>query len=319
MPFITCADRRIQAGGGSVLDSLENAGIQIPNSCRTGHCQSCLVHLKSGAPQPLSQLGLNRRQRKLNYFLACQFEPDTDIEVELLDERQRRRATLLEKTVLNPRVLRARLQAPIDWRPGQYLTLWRNAASGRIYSIASLPEDGHIELHLRRRNGLVSGWLEHELGPGDECEISLPQGNCHYSPTMPGQPLVLVGSGTGLAPVYGVLRQALAEGHHGSITLYASASTPEMLYLQQHLRRLAELHPGLSVVPVVRRNPENSGGVVTGELPDILRERHPRLRGSLVYLCGAPQLVEELREQCFMQGAHFSDIFCDGFEGYEGD
>ncbi|MFV8818408.1 2Fe-2S iron-sulfur cluster-binding protein [Haliea sp. E17] len=317
MPTITCADRCIETGGGSVLDSLERAGIQIPNSCRSGHCQSCVVHLKSGETKPLAQLGLNLRQRRLNYFLACQYQPDTDIEVELLDDRQRRRATLLEKTVLNERVMRIRLQAPIDWRAGQYLTLWRNGASGRIYSIASLPEDGYIELHLRRRNGLVSGWIENELVPGDECEIGLPQGDCHYSPTMPGQPLVLVGSGTGLAPVYGVLRQALADGHHGTITLYACAGEPDTLYLQGQLRRLAGTHPGLSVVPVVRRNPQQHGDVVTAELEELLEQRHPRLRGSLIYLCGPPGMVARLREQCFMQGAHYSDIFFDSFEPFE--
>ncbi len=316
MPFITCADRRIESGGGSVLDSLERAGIRIPSSCRSGHCRSCVVHLKSGSPGPNAQFGLNNRQRKLNYFLACQYQPDKDIEVELLDDTHRRPATLVEKSLLNEQVLRVRLQAPIDWRAGQFLTVWRDDAIGRIYSIASLPEDGYIELHLRRRNGLVSGWLEHELAPGENCEISLPRGDCHYSPAMPGQPLVLVGAGTGLAPIYGVLRQALADGHHGPITLYTCAGAPELLYLQDNLERLAAQYPALQVLSVVRRNPRGQENVITADLARLIEQQHPRLRGCLVYLCGPPDMVQQLREQCFMQGAHHCDIFFDGFEPY---
>ncbi|TGD75077.1 2Fe-2S iron-sulfur cluster binding domain-containing protein [Mangrovimicrobium sediminis] len=314
MPVITCQERRIACGDDDVLHSLERAGIEIPSSCRTGHCQSCLAQLKQGELTARAQRGLNERQRALNYFLTCQYRPRDDIEIELLDTHSRRHATLVEKHVLDSRVLRVRLEAEVDWRAGQYLTLWRNTKRGRVYSIASLPAEGCIELHMRRRGGQISGWVEHQLQVGEECAISLPRGDCYYSPAMPGQPLVLVGIGTGLSPVYGVLKQALADGHHGEITLYACAGEPGQLYLLRELRALDDDAGRLNIIPVVRRQAAQLDGALQADITQLLAHNHPSLRGHLVYLCGTPALVAHLQYQSFMQGAHHSDIFCDPFE-----
>ncbi len=314
MPVIICQERRIDSRGDDVLQSLERAGIGIPSGCRTGRCQNCLAQLKGGSPPPLAQRGLNSRQRDLNYFLACQYQPESDIEIELLDLNCRRTAILVEKQELNARVLRVRLRAEVDWRAGQYLTLWRTPLKGRPYSIASRPEEGFMELHVRRRGGLVSGWLEHELDTGDECLVSLPRGDCFYSPAMPGQSMVLVGMGTGLSPVYGVLKQALVDGHHGDICVYACAGEPGHFYLLRELQALSAQSERLRVVPVVRRDADRLADAQQEDVAALLASRHPNLRGQLVYLSGEPAQVARLHYQCFMQGAHPGNIFSDPFE-----
>lgn len=299
----------------NLLDGLERAGVEAPSSCSSGICHGCMAQALSGTVPPDAQRGLTDHQRRLNYFLTCQCYPEADLQFTLAGNlNARTAATLVDKRVLNQRVLRVRLQAEIDWRAGQHIILWRTPTRGRTYSLASTPEEGFLELHVRRRpNGLVSHCLEHQLGIGEQIQISPATGDTYYSPAMPGQPLLLVGTGTGLAPLSGILKQALNDGHHGEIFLYAAAGEPHQLYLCDELNALAEHHRDFHYYPVVHRNQNNLPNLLQGDLVDLIPRRHPKLRRFLVYLCGAPTMVEALQKYCFFNGAYMEDIFIKTF------
>ncbi|MEE2730613.1 MAG: 2Fe-2S iron-sulfur cluster binding domain-containing protein [Pseudomonadota bacterium] len=316
MPTITYQHQQITLESGeNLLEGLEHAGVEVPCSCSSGVCHGCMAQALAGTVPAEAQMGLSANQRRLKYFLTCQCYPKDDLQFTLAGNLEARTtATLVDKQVLNQRVLMVRLQADIDWRAGQHTILWRTETRGRAYSIASSPDDGFVELHVRRRpNGLVSHWLEHELAVGDQCQISPATGDTYYSPAMPGQPLLLVGTGTGLAPLTGVLRQALNDGHHGEIYLYAAAGEPQYLYMVDELRALAQQHADLHYFPVVHRNPERQPDLLLGDLVELIPQRHPRLRRHLVYLCGAEPMVEFLKEYCFYRGALMEDIFIKTF------
>ena len=130
---------------------------------------------------------------------------------------------------------------------------------------------------------------------------------------MPNQPVLLIGTGTGIAPLYGILKQALSAGHHGGIIFYAAAGDPDQLYLREELTTLADRHSDFRYVPVVHRNSGNQPDLLEGDLIDLIPRRHPQLRHYLVYLCGAPAMVETLKERCFMNGVLMEDIFTNTF------
>lgn len=316
MPTITVEDRQINLDSNiNLLESLERAGIEVPCSCSSGICHGCMAQVLEGNVPEAAQAGLSNNQRRLNYFLTCQCYPQADLRISLasgLDQRSQ--ATLIDKQIVNPRVMVARFKADIDWNAGQHIIVWRTATRGRTYSIASSPDDGYVELHVRRRrNGLVSHWLEHILEVGEQCQLSTPAGDCYYSPAMPNQPVLLIGTGTGIAPLYGILKQALSAGHHGKITLYAAAGEPYQLYLVEELTALAAQHPDFEYIPVVHRNTYSLPNLLEGDLVDLIPQRHPNLRKHLVYLCGAPDMVDALRQQCFLNGALMEDIFTNTF------
>ena len=316
MPIITYEDQQISLNSGeNLLDSLENSGFEVPCSCSSGVCHGCMAQALEGKIPAAAQMGLSANQRRLNFFLPCQCYPDSDLHFTLASNLEARSsATLIEKRILNQRVLLARFKVDIDWRAGQHIIIWRTETRGRTYSIASSPDDGYVELHVRRRpDGLVSHWLEHELEVGDQCQFSPATGDTYYSPAMPGQPVLLVGTGTGLAPLSGILRQALNDGHHGEIHLYAAAGEPQFLYMMDELKALAEQHPDLHYHPVVHRNPDNVPDVLLGDLIELIPQRHPKLRRHLVYLCGAQPMVDVLKEHCFYAGALMDDIFIKTF------
>lgn len=299
----------------TLLSAFERAKVALPNACGTGLCQLCLMVARRGKIPAEAQIGLDNRQLKANMFLACCCKPAGDLVVSLPDDDFFNQGELIDAVPLNNEVLRVRIKSKMKWEAGQYTTVWRTKSVGRPFSIASLPGCGYIELHMRRRHdGVVSRWLEEKLKPGDIIRLSEAKGYCYYSVPDDSKPMVLAGTGTGLAPLYGILQEALANGHRGKITLYAAVGRPSQLYLVKELTRLATRHSNFYYVPVVRRKAKALEGTLEGDLIKIVTERHAEPAGHYIYLCGAPDLVSTLKRKLFRQGASANHIFADAFE-----
>ncbi|BDC49911.1 ferredoxin [Bryobacterales bacterium F-183] len=316
MPSITFDGRDCEVlPGETVLDCLLRSGIAVPHSCKAGACQSCLMKAGSAAGLADAQAGLKDTLRAQGYFLACSLRPLEDLAVALPGGEVRTAARITGLEALNETVLRVRLRTeePFAYFAGQYLSLVREDGLARSYSLASLPNEGDLELHVRRiPGGAMSEWLHREAPEGNTVWLQGPAGNCFYVPGKPEEPLLLVGTGTGLAPLYGIVRDALAQGHTGPIWLFHGALTPSGLYLTQELQQLAERYPNLRYVRAALRD-GGADGVENGELDACIRARLPKLAGFKAYVCGDPALVNSLRKKLFLAGVASKAIYADAF------
>jgi NAD(P)H-flavin reductase/ferredoxin len=299
----------------SVLDGLLRQGVNVPHSCRAGACQSCLMRAERGEVPAKAQVGLKETLKAQGYFLACACRPENELEVAGAGAELRvpARITALER--LSDSVLRVRLRPEerFEYRAGQYLSLLRADGLARSYSLASLPNEEELELHVRRvTGGLMSEWLFEAARLGDVLDLQGPTGECFYVPGRPEQPLLLAGTGTGLAPLYGVVRDALAQGHTGPIWLFHGAVEASGLYLVEELRALQSRYTQLQYRPSVLRGPERVG-VSVGALDVLLKEACPRPVGWRAFLCGAPDLVLSLRKKLFLAGLSLKEIHADAF------
>jgi CDP-4-dehydro-6-deoxyglucose reductase len=300
--------------GESVLDCLLRNGIKASHSCKAGACQTCLVKGSGGDIPEVAQAGLKDTLRAQGYFLACAHRPKGDLRVSPAGSEQRTPARISDLTALNDFVLRVRMRAegPFDYYAGQFISLCRDDGLARSYSLASLPSENELELHVRRiPGGAMSEWL-HQQVRDTPVWLQGPAGNCFYVPGKPEEPLLLAGAGTGLAPLYGILRDALLRGHSGPIWLFHGARDPSGLYLRSELIALAEAHPNFHYVRSVLRD-GNDNEIETGLLDQCILGRFPKLAGWKGYVCGDPQLVNSLRKKLFLAGMASRAIYADAF------
>ncbi len=305
------------APGQSVLDGLLEGGVPIPHACRNGVCQTCLMRAVEGTPPPAAQKDLPPTLTLRNYFLACVCHPTEDLTVALPAEAETTiPATVRKLKRLNDEILEISLEAhaSMDYRPGQFVHLFRDRELGRSYSIASVPaHEEHLKVHVRRLpKGRVSGWIHEQLRVGQTVELRGPSGNCFYVPGKPEQPLLFIGTGSGLAPLFGIIRDALHRGHTGPLRLYHGSRDIQGLYLAGELRDLARDYSQFDYVPCLS-GPEVSAHHAAGRAHDVALAEIPELKGWRVYLCGHPEMVQQAQMRAFLAGASLQEIHADAF------
>ncbi|MBW8192528.1 2Fe-2S iron-sulfur cluster binding domain-containing protein [Neiella marina] len=300
----------------SVLDGLLRAGHQIPYGCRGGSCQSCMMQCTQGDIPAPAQQGLTAAQKELGYFLACSCTPQSAMAVALKPPAEKVIAPIIDKQQLNDDVVQLRVKAELAYRAGQFVKLFRNGVVSRSYSLASVAGiDDYLEFHIKRvEGGKFSTWAYDELAIGDEIALEGPSGECFYSVTDPQQPMLLAGLGTGLAPLYGIVRDALLNHQHqGPIQLVIGARTSEQLYLLSELQALASSHSNLTVHCIAQHVTAAPRPIEQANIYEFCQQLVPDCKGYKVFLCGADSFVKKLKKQCFLAGANMADISADAF------
>jgi len=318
MTIVTFENEHYELDSGeSVLEGLQRHGVSIPSSCCSGICQTCLLFAVNGTLPSEAQKGLKPTLQKQNYFLACICKPTVDIEIALPGDEVRPRipTRVVQKEFLNADIFRLRLacEEPFEYFPGQFIRLYHPDGLVRSYSLASISEDKILELHIRHLpDGKMTTWLKEQVNTGDKLEIDGPSGDCFYLTGKEQQSLLMIGTGTGLAPLYGIIRDALQKGHQGPIHLYHGSHQPESLYLVTELKTLAEQYSNFHYTPCVSSE-QPIEGYEKGRANDVALENHSDLKDWKIYLCGHPEMVATTKKRAFLAGTSLSAIYSDPF------
>ncbi len=302
----------------TVLKTLLRNNMQAPYGCKAGVCQCCLMRSLDNAPPEKSQVGLKDTQQKQNYFLACLCQPENDMTVALPNTKSAwLEAEVIEKTDLSTNIIFLKLKSkePLAFFAGQFVNLRRDDGVIRSYSIANSHNAEHaLEFHIRiLPNGQFSRWVADELTIGRTLSLSHAQGDCHYVEGKTEQSLLLIGTGTGLAPLYGIIRDALStHNHQGEIHLFHGSHDVTGLYLEEKLTVLTQKYPNFHYTPCLSGK-VNDEKYTQGRANDIALQKFPKLNGWRVYLCGQPEMVNNAKKMAYLQGASLSSIYADAF------
>lgn len=133
-----------------------------------------------------------------------------------------------------------------DYRAGQYLTLRLQIAGKpvlRCYSMSSAPLAGEpLAITVKRvAGGVASNWLIDHVRPGERILARPPSGTFVLGKEQ--RPLLLFAGGSGVTPVFAILRQALASDGPSIRFFYASQS-PEAEIFRTALDRVEAAHAG---------------------------------------------------------------------------
>ncbi len=338
--------RTIQVNPGQpVLEAALAAGLNLPHSCKSGHCSSCRARLRAGQiVYPNGRpLGITAEEEQAGQVLLCQAHPQTsltlearliatvpDVEIKTLPCR------ISRVKVLAPDVMQVWLRLPavetLRFQPGQYLDVLLESGQRRSFSIANPPhDDALIELHVRRvpggdfterlfaAAGSDAPTAGAALGGGALLRIEGPLGQFTYQPG--DRPVVMIAGGTGFAPLKSMLRhlfeRGASTGPERAVHLYWGARQPQDLYEESLALEWAARQPASFQFTAVLSEATDTGGVAhrrLGWVHEAVLADYPDLRAHDVYAAGPPAMIEAIRAGFWRHGLPAERLFFDSFD-----
>jgi CDP-4-dehydro-6-deoxyglucose reductase len=207
-----------------------------------------------------------------------------------------RRARVVGRSPLSARVTELLLEIeggePFRWLAGQHVVVRPDLPGGQAsyFSIAAAPNQAGLrQLTLASRN---DSELLSRAPLGAFVTIEGPFGELTLRPA-PGA--LLVGAGTGVAPLRAIAHAALASDDPTPLVLLAGNRTSGDLLWHRELSALASEYPRFVYEPVLSQ-PEPTFSGRRGYVQDHLAELVNALPGGFrAYCCGSTRMVEACR------------------------
>lgn len=302
----------------SVLEALERSGIDVPSSCRAGICHFCLLKATDGCVTKKSQEGLDKALKETGHFKSCVCYPENSLVCEPAHSAEFRdfvKIQSIEKIGLD--IIKVSLSKPKEFRisAGQFATFRLDDGHARSYSIASLGSENYkdFDIHVRKiPNGKMSGWFHSKALSGDKIWMEGPQGECTYKTENPDDHLLLIGTGTGVAPLYAIAMDAIKNNHRGRISVVQGALSEDRLYYVSKFKRFEQLHKYFEYRSCVLKG-STSENVTVGDLRNIALDTFSSAQNLRIYLCGDPSIVKHLKKHFFLAGTSLKKIHADPF------
>lgn len=313
----------------SILDAALRAGINLPHSCKGGHCASCRARILSGSVRYLSGLppGITPQEQAEGYALLCQARPAS---AELAIETRQTHTPAADTQVrsipcriehmepLAPDVMEVTLRLPqaelFTFVAGQYIDIMLPGSRRRSFSLANPPHDAErLVLHVRRvRGGEFTQQLFDSMKEKALLRIEGPLGQFAFREASL-RPALFVGGGTGYAPLRAMLRSLLERGDTRPLELYWGVATEADLYAEPEIRAWLKTYPNLRFTPVLSA-PSSGWNGPTGLVHAAVLADHPRLAGYDVYAAGPPAMIEAIRHDFAAAGLPPDQLFFDSFD-----
>lgn len=316
-------------GGSSLLSSLAENEIFIPSACGgRGTCSYCKVQVKSGGgtTAPIEFPYLSKEELEQSIRLSCQVKIRKDIEIIIPEELfsvKKFKAKVSDKKSLTHDIIGFKMEllspSDIDYKAGQYVQLESMKYKGRdsvnrAYSISSIPSDKkNIELIIRKvPEGICTTWVFDHVEPGQEVSFSGPYGDFGLRETE--APIVFVAGGSGMAPIWSILKDMKEKGINRKALYFFGALTEKDLFYTEELKAMEKNLPDFKFVPALSNEPENSSWKgERGLITDVLKRSIPDMTGYEAYLCGSPGMIDACVAVMKDSGIPEKDIFFDKF------
>ncbi|MGZ5113124.1 MAG: 2Fe-2S iron-sulfur cluster-binding protein [Usitatibacter sp.] len=327
------------AGGGEYAcaadDTLLRAGLRaglgFPYECNAGSCGTCKVELLEGQVSSLrpDAPGLSDRDRAKNRVLACQSRPATDcaIKVRLRDENvpahrpAKFTATLtaVRDITHDMREFTFQAQDAPGFLPGQYALFYLpGVAAPRTYSMSNIDDgSGRWQFIVRRvPSGTGTVTLFDKVPLDTRITLDGPYGLAYLRPDSP-RDLILIGGGSGLAPMLSLARGAVAEHKLAgrNIHVFYGARTARDLCGEAELSALPGYGKRLFFHPVLSESPgaevwKGPNGFVHDHAREFIGDRWAQFE---YYFAGPPPMAQAVQQMLIEKRVPHPQVHFDSF------
>ncbi len=315
--------------GETILAAALRHGVILPYGCRIGRCGTCMATLRAGRIGYDGDVppALGPDELAADKILVCQARPKTDLVIEARElvragdiPIMNLPARVQDLDVLTHDIMRLLLKLPdserMQFMAGQYIEILLKDGRRRAFSIANAPhDDAFIELHIRLiPGGRFTHTVFEEMKPKAMLRIEGPLGTFYLREDSP-RPLLLMGGGTGFAPLKGMLEHAFHIGIERPLHLFWGVRTRQDLYMQDLLQGWLVQHPNFRYTPVLSEpSSDDHWAGETGLVMDAVTRNYPELRNFDVYMSGPPAMCAAARAGFITHDLPLDQVFSDAFE-----
>lgn len=218
------------------------------------------------------------------------------------------RVTAIAPESTSGTTLRLALPEVPELQAGQYYLLRLATPSPpgvveQAYSVSSSPHPPSAEIEITVREvtgGRISPLLAHHVRVGDLLHVRGPFGFLTWSEE-DGGPLLLLGAGSGVAPLMSIVRYAAARGATTPMTVLCSSRDRSTVLFRQPLEKLDRAEPWLSVVHTFTRDSDDSypryhRRIDAVMIAEVTAASFGSARADVTYLvAGPPDMVAAVR------------------------
>ncbi|GGP20811.1 CDP-6-deoxy-delta-3,4-glucoseen reductase [Silvimonas iriomotensis] len=315
--------------GQTILDAAIGAGFSMPYGCKNGACGACKGQVVQGQveyPDGYAESALTHMERERGLALYCCAVPTGDITVECREVSATKdiqiktlpcRVQKIEKVSHDVAVLSFKLPTTerLQFLAGQYIDLHTNGGKKRSFSIANAPhDDEYLQLHIRcMPGGEFASYVWNEMKEREIMRFTGPLGSFFLREDSE-KPIIFVATGTGFAPIKGILEHAFNKGIDRQMILYWGARSQRDLYMPELPQQWAKDHPNFKYIPVLSEPaPEDNWTGRTGFVHESVLEDFGSMASWQVYACGAPVMVEAAYKNFVARGLPEDEFFSDAF------
>lgn len=308
----------------TVLDAALRQNIGLAYGCRSGNCGTCEATLLDGEVSYADGIPDGLADPEYN-CLPCQAHADSDlvIEAELVEQAVEIQPHTMPCKVqkheqLSNDVMRLMIKLPENQRlqflAGQYLDFILPGGEHRAFSIANAPHDDElIELHIRHVDGgKFTDFVFDSMQDKAVLRIEAPLGTFTLREAS-NRPILMVGGGTGFAPLKSMIEHAIYSGIKRPITLYWGVRAENDLYLAALPQRWAQQHDSFTFIPVLSE-PDAPWQGRSGFVHEAVMQDIANISDYDVYMTGPPVMVNAAVSAFEEAGLSREQMFSDSFE-----
>ena len=187
----------------------------------------------------------------------------------------------------------------VEFTPGQVAVLRVGNEEPAYFAFASAPEDGELEILVKRTIGASVALFD--LKEGERVELMDVAGHGFGLDQQHGSDLVFVAMGTGVAPLRSALRHVLPrKKDFGRLVVLYGARTPDDFCYRDETETWEEA--GVELRQVVSRPDGHDWSGPTGYVQSLLDHVLPSLKSPVALVCGSREMIAQTRDRLQQMG-----------------